>query len=192
MISKLKKTAGFTLIELIIYISILSVITVVVANSFLILNRGRAGVEAKSELNSNLRFVTEKIKRDIASSSSLITPDSATISAGASTTALKLLMVDNLSLASSTVEYLVSNNRVKRQIKSQPSNTIISDEYISSDKIKIQAGDLYFFGLENTNSILNIKRISVEINLRGTYNSSSSDWQYTQSDQTSADINKDN
>jgi len=165
--------AGFTLIELTIYIAILSVVTVVVADSFLILNKGRGGVEAKSELNSNFRFATEKIKRDVAAATNLTTPN---------TTAASSTLLD-LTVASSSIKYTLNNNRVTRQVDAQPF------EYITSDTVKISS--LYFNRLENINTVLNKKRLSVEINIAGSYNSTSPDWQYSQSDKTSVDLNQD-
>jgi prepilin-type N-terminal cleavage/methylation domain-containing protein len=167
------KKSGFTLIELAIYIAILSVVTVVVADSFLILNKGRGGVEAKSDLNSNLRFATEKIKRDITSASNLITPDTT----AASSTLL------NLTISGASVKYTLNNNRVTRQVDAAPF------EYITSDTVKIN--NLYFNRLENINTVFNKKRISVEINISASYNSASPDWQYNQSDRTSVDLNQD-
>lgn len=167
------KKSGFTLIELAIYIAILSIVTIVVADSFLILNKGRGGVEAKSELNSNFRFATEKIKRDISTASNLVTPDTT----AASTTLL------NLIVSGSSVKYTLNNNRVTRQVDSSPF------EYITADTVKVTS--LYFNRLENINTVLNKKRISVEINIAGSYNSASSDWQYSQDSKTSVDLNQD-
>jgi len=167
------KKFGFTLIELTIYMAVLSIITVVVADSFLALNKGRSGVQAKSELDSNFRFAVEKMKRDVASADTLVVPGTT----AASTTSL------SLTIASSSVVYTLSNNRVTRQIDAQPF------EYITSDTVKINS--LYFNRLENINPVLNKKRISVEINIFGAYNSTSPDWQYSQNDKTSVDLNKD-
>lgn len=165
--------AGFTLIELAIYIAILSVVTVVVADSFLILNKGRGGVEAKSELNSNFRFATEKIKRDVAAATNLTTPD---------TTAASSTLLD-LTVAGSSIKYTLNNNRITRQVDALPF------EYLTSDTVKITS--LFFSRFENINTVLNKKRISVEINMAGSYNSTSPDWQYSQSDKTSVDLNQD-
>ena len=169
----LKKIAGFTLIELMIYLAILSVITVVVADAFLILNKGKGGVEDKSELNSNLRFVIERMKRDVSSASSLTTPNTT-----AATSSSLVLVV-----GANSISYTITNDRIARQVDAQPV------EYISSDKVKITS--LYFNRLENTNTVLDKKRISVEINIFATYNSTSPDWQYSQSERTSVDLNQD-
>jgi type II secretory pathway component PulJ len=168
-----KKIAGFTLIELTIYIAILSVITVMVADSFLILNKGKGGVAAKSELNSNLRFVLERMKRDVSSASSLITPNTT-----AATSSSLVLVV-----GANSISYIIDNNRIARQVDSQPL------EYVSSDRVRIT--DMYFSRLENTNLVLDKKRISVEINVFASYNSNSPDWQYSQNERTSIDLNQD-
>lgn len=168
-----KKRIGFTLIELLIYIAILSIVTVVVADSFLILNKGRGGVEAKSELNSNFRFTIERMKRDISSASALNSP--------ATTVATSTVL--SLTVGTSTVQYTLTSNRVSRQVDATPI------EYISADTVKINS--LYFSRIENTNTVLNKKRISVEINISGAYNSTSPDYQYFQSDKTSVDLNQD-
>jgi type II secretory pathway pseudopilin PulG len=173
MNQKIKKLAAFTLIELLVYMAILAGVTVMVADSFLILNKGRGGVEAKSELNSNLRFVMERIKRDVASASALTMPDT--------TAATSSLL--NITLGANAIKYAINNNRVTRQVDEQ------ALEYISSDKIKITS--LYFGRVENNNAVLNKKRINVEINITGAYNSTSPDWQYSQSEKTSVDIQQD-
>jgi len=170
---KTKKALGFTLIELVVYIAILSVVTIMVADSFLILNKGRGGVEAKSELNSNTRFVIERIKRDVAAASALNSP--------ASSVATSTLL--DLTVASSSIKYTVSANKVTRQVDAQ------TPENISSDNINFDS--LYFARVENTNPILNKKRISVEINISAYYNSLSPDYQFRQSEKTSIDLNQD-
>lgn len=170
---RIKKNLGFTLIELVIYVSILSIITLVVADSFIALNKGRAGVEAKSDLNSNLRFATEKMKRDISSASNLVTPANIT----ASTTVLEL------TIASNSVKYTTNNNRVTRQVDALPF------EYITSDTIKIN--NLFFSKLLYDNTNLSKTRVSVEINIFGAYNSTSPDWQYSQNEKTTVDLNPD-
>ena len=143
------------------------------ANSFLILNKGRGGVEAKTELNSNMRFVVERMKRDISSASALNTPSS---------TAATSSLLD-ITVAGSSIKYTLSANKVTRQVDAQ------AVEYITSDNVKFDT--LYFARMENTNAVLNKKMESVEINLGGSYNSTSPDYQYRQSEKTTVDLNQD-
>lgn len=159
--------------ELLIYIAILSVMTVIVANTFIMLTKGQGNIQAKSELNSNLNFALEKIKRDVTSADNLTMP----FTAGGSATSLKLTIGGN------TVSYGVTDGRLTRQVDSG------TPEYITSDKVNISY--IMFFRRENSNSTLTKKVIDVEINLTGAYNSSSPDWQYSQSVKTSVSLNKD-
>jgi len=167
------KKSGFTMAELLIYIAVLTLVTVMVANSFIILNKGRGGVEAKSELNSNLRFVVEKMKRDISTASAIASP--------ATTLATSSLL--ELTVGTDIIKYSINASRISRQINTNPI------EYISSTNVKINS--LYFSKLENINSVLSKKKVSVEINLAASYNSNSPDYQYQQSLQTSVDLNQD-
>ena len=172
MLYKFKKIGGFTLIELLIYISILSVITFIVADSFIMLNKGRASVEAKSELNSNLRFAAEKMERDIASASDLVE----LINTSYSTSHITFLS------GGDTISYLVFSNRIIRRVNGS------SFEYITSDKVNIT--NLSFVRVENINNFFSKRIISVEINISGSYNSTSPDWQYSQSQTVSTSLNK--
>lgn len=163
------------MVELLIYMAVLALVTVMVANSFIILNKGRGGVEAKSELNSNLRFIVEKMKRDISAASAIASP-------GTTTASSSLL---ELTIGVNSIKYTrdINTNRVSRQINTEPI------EYISSNNVKIS--DLYFSKLENINNVLNKKRVSVEINIFASYNSSSPDYQYQQNVKTTVDLNQD-
>ena len=176
MILKYKKMmcrSGFTLMELALYIAILAVMTIVVSNTFLILNKGGVNVEAKSELNSNFHFVIEKIKRDVSSATAISSP----AGAGANSTLLEVTVGGQL------IKYTVSNNRVGRQSNNLPI------EYVSSDSVNIT--NLNFLRLENINTYLGKKRISIEITIAGAYNSLSPDLQYSQSQKTTIDLNQD-
>lgn len=170
---KKKSLAAFTLMELILYLAVLLVMSVVLSNTFLLLNKGGSNVQAKSELNSNFNFINLKIKRDILMASNLNTP----LVASTSSTTL------DITVGGQSIKYTLNANRVTRQINSQ------AVEYISSDSINIS--NLQFTRLENSNSILGTKKIGVEVNISGAYNSSSTDLNYTQSQKTSFNLNND-
>jgi hypothetical protein len=162
---KNNKLPGFTLMELILYLSVLMIMSV--------LNKGGSNVEAKSELNSNFHFTVEKIKRDVSLATTINTP----ATASATSTIL------DLTVGGQSIKYTVTGTQVSRQIATQ------TPEYITTDLIKISS--LIFTRLENVNTILNKKRIVVEINISGSYNSTSPDLNYTQSQKTSISLNKD-
>jgi len=159
--------------ELMIYVSVLSIMSVIVANTFISLGKGGSNVEAKSELNSNFRFAIEKIKRDV----SLATAISSPAVAGANSNLL------DVTVSGQSVKYTITNNKISRQVGVQ------AVEYITSDAINITA--LSFTRLENVNSVLNKKRISVEIIMTGEYAGSNPELRYQQSQKTTAVINQD-
>jgi len=168
-----KKSSGFTLLELLIYIAILAIITLVIANAFIILNRSRGQVEAKNEVSSNLRFALEKTKRDIVTAKSLVTP-------AVKNTASSTL---ELTIASDTIKYFASSSLLFRQTNTN------APEQITTAKVKIDS--INFKRLENYNAVLKKKRVSVEISFTISYNSLSPDWQYGSSDKTTAEVSAD-
>ncbi len=68
------KQQGFSLLELVIYLGILSGMMVVISNTFIDLSKGRGRVEARNEVNAAIRFVTERMVQDAKGASALITP----------------------------------------------------------------------------------------------------------------------
>ncbi len=170
---KRKSLAAFTLMELIIYLAVLLVMSVILSNTFLLLNQGGVNVQAKSELNSNFNFINTKIKNDILAASSLNTPATVNSSSG----------ILDLTVNGQSIKYALSSGRVTRQINTQTA------EYISSDLIVID--QLNFLRLENYNALLNKSRVSVEVSLSGIYNSSSSDLKYGFTQKTSIFLNQD-
>lgn len=170
---KTKLKSGFTLMELLLYLAVLLVMSVILANTFLLINKGGSNVQAKSELNSNFTFINAKLKRDVLLATALTTP----ASAGATSSVL------DLTIEGQSIKYALSNNRITRQINSQAA------QYISSDFIKIN--NLQFTRLENSNSVLGKKRIGIEIDFSGSYNSDSPELNYTQSQKTTINLNQD-
>jgi type II secretory pathway component PulJ len=170
---KNNKLPGFTLMELTLYLSILVIMSAIIANIFILLNKGGSNVEAKSELNSNFHFTVEKMKRDIYSATAVNTP------ATASATSTTL----DLTVDGQSVKYTVTGTQISRQIATQ------TPDYITTDLIKINS--LIFTKLENTNTVLNKKRVSIEINISGSYNSTSPDLNYSQQQKTTVSLNKD-
>lgn len=65
---------GMSLLELLIYVAILSGIMIVVSDMFILLSKGRGQAEARSEVNSAVRFAAERIKQDVKNTSAIATP----------------------------------------------------------------------------------------------------------------------
>lgn len=146
------QSEGFTLLELLVYISILSVVMLAVVGIFIAIGRGQNQVEVRSEVNSNLRFATEKIAQDLRAASAVATP-----ATPGGTTANNLVMT----VSGTTVEYCVASNQLRRQTVTACN---ASSETVTSNKVTVATPT--FTRLENsTGAPLNKTVISIAIDL---------------------------
>lgn len=165
--------AGFSLLELLIYVAILATITTFITGAFFSINQGRARVEAATEVNSNLRFAVEKITQDIKSASVVAMP----ATAGATSTSLQL------TVSGTSLTYCMPDGYVRRQ--SGGACTAASSPITSSTTI---GNLLVFTRMENTNATLGKTFITVGISLGLQYNSNAPEWQYSATKQTTVPI----
>ena len=168
-----KKEKGFSLLELLIYIALLSILMTVIAGVFISVNRGRGQAEAVSEVNSNLRFAFEKISQDLRFADSVTTPSSA----GATSTSLVV------NVSGTAVTYCVVDWKLKRQVNG---SCVVGSESVTSDTVAVK--NSVFRRIENTNAFFSKTVVSMEINLTMDYNSSSPDWQYSGSKKTTISL----
>jgi len=158
--------------ELLIYIGLLSVIVAMVGAIFISINKGRGQAEAKMEVNSALNFATEKISQDIHSASAVTTPAS-----GNSETLA-------ITVSGTATTYCVVDGKLHRQTGGGECNA--SSPALTSDLVTIAAPT--FTRLENTNITLSKTIVSVEMTLTASYNSTSPDWQYSETKKTTASL----
>lgn len=173
IMSKNFSQKGFSLFELLVYIAVLSVVSLTIVGIFIYITKGRGQSESKSEVNSNLRFAVEKITQDLRYASSVATP--ATASASSTT-----LVFDS---GGSTITYCVAEGALRRQIGGscdQNSATITSEAVTISGPV--------FTRFENTNAVLGKTVVSIKINLTASYNSTSPDWDYTETKTTTMSL----
>lgn len=172
-INNQSQTSGLSLLELLIYIAILAVLTLFIAGIFISISRGRGASEARSEVNSNIRFAIEKISQDLraaTSSAAINTPNS-------TTTPTSVL---NITLGANTIEYATTTaGQLRRSLDGSPEN-------ITSDLVEVNS--LSFKRLQNRNQILGKDFISIEINIGARYKSESPDWQYKENKKTTIGI----
>lgn len=159
---------AFSLLELLIYISILAIVMVVLSASFTAINKGSGKSEAQIEVNSNLRFVLELIGRDIRSASSISVPSSGTTSSSLITT-----------VSGTQVAYCLTNGTLRRQLAGVCS---VSSEGISSKNVLIT--NLLFTRLENSNTITGKTAVSIEVVVGMSYAGTNPDRQYSGSKKT--------
>lgn len=163
---------GFSLLELLIYIAILSGLMVIISNTFISLSKGRGQSEAKSEVNSAIRFAIERIRQDLkgaTSTSPIITPVFGTASS-----TLKLTTV-----AGTPITYDVSLGQLRRNDNGTIATTTGTNVVVSAPT---------FTRIENYNTTFGATTTSIQVDMTFTYNSSSTDWKYSDRMRTSVSL----
>lgn len=166
---KIQKNMGFSLLELLIYITILSVLVVIISNTFISLSKGNGQSQAKSEVNFAIRFATELLRQDIKNASVISTP----ASVGTSST---LTLIRN----GVTIVYDTSGGALRRK------EGIASPVNLTNSSISVNTPT--FRRIENTNLVFGVTNTTIQINMAFSYNSTSPDWAYTASLQTTVDL----
>jgi len=147
--------SGFSLLEVLIYITVIAGVTAIVSAIFLSIAGGQAKANAAAEINSNIRFATDKINQDILSASAVTQPTAA----GQISNALAL------TVGASSIGYCAVNNRLYR------SSSGVCDgnaEPITGQDVKVKS--LSFARLENTNTVLPETIVSIQTVLTLGYN----------------------
>ncbi len=171
----MKKCRGFSLLELLLYISLVSVVTLVISTTFLSFNRGRGQVESKGEVNSAMNFALEKVSQDLRSGSAVTTPFLA------GETADDSLVV---TVGSDTITYCLNDGQLRREVGAGSCGA--SSASLTSPAVYISSID--FTRVENTNATLGTTMVSIIIKIDAVYDSVSPDWQYSASKETAVTL----
>jgi prepilin-type N-terminal cleavage/methylation domain-containing protein len=161
--------SGFTLLELLIYITVLSILLVIISNTFISLSKGNGQSQARSEVDSAVRFSLELIKQDLKNASVVTTPAS-----GGSSSTL------TLTRGGVTIIYDVSAGALRRKEGAAAAVNVTNPN--------ITVGTPTFTRLENTNTAFSITSVSIKVAMSFSYNSTSPDWAYSTSAQSSFDL----
>lgn len=164
-----KKNMGFSILELLLYIAILSILVVLITNTFITLSRGTGQSQARSEVDAAIRFASELIKQDIKNASTITTP-----ATGGTSTTLSLVR------GGVAIVYDVSAGALRRKEGAATPVNVTSPV--------ILVGTPTFTRLENTNTVFSTTTVSLKVMFNFSYNSTSPDWSYTTSLQTSTDL----
>ena len=161
--SKFKiKNSGISLLELLIYIALLSGLMVIVSDAFIMLSRGRGQAEARSEINSAIRFAGEIIKQDVKNATAVSAP---------------LLGVPGstltLTVSGDTILYDMSGGTLRRKVNAGTPEAV-TGSYVTVDVPT-------FTRIENHNSILNATTTAIQVAMTMRYNAESGDWTYEDS-----------
>lgn len=100
-----KLVCGFTLVEMVIYIAILSIIVVLVTSSILVMSKSLSSIQTSRKINNFAETSLERIVREIRFADSVDTLNS---TFGVSPGVLKLNTIDPTSEIQGTVEFYLS------------------------------------------------------------------------------------
>ena len=159
---------GISLIELLIYIAILSGLMVIISDGFIMLSKGRGQAEARSEVNAAIRFSSELIKQDIKNAGAIVTP-----ALGTSSSTLTLVV------GGSYVTYDAVGGVLRRTENGTTATTTGGSVLISNPT---------FTRIENYNALHGATTTAVQIALLMGYNASSTDWTYSNSLRTTVSL----
>ncbi len=160
---------GFSLLELLIYMAILSSLMVVVSSSFLSLSKGRGQSQARNEVQSSVRFAAERLRQDIKAASAVVTPTSG----NASSTLV-------LTIAGTQVTYDVATGTLRRK------EGVAAPISVTGAGIIVNPPS--FTVLSNYNARLVATTTAVQILMTFRYNASSTDWTYSNTLRTSVTL----
>lgn len=165
-------TKGFSLLELLIYVGILSGLMVVIGNAFISLSKGRGQSDARSEVNSSVRFAGERLKQDIKNASAITTPILGTASSTLT------LVVPGF-----TVTYDTLGGQLRR---TEGTGLATTTTVITGPAIFVDTP--VFTRLENYSATLQATTTAIKISALFHYNASSTDWTYQGALQTTISL----
>jgi len=147
-----RKVWGFTLIEMIVYVAILSAVFILVVNTILIVSRSYSAIKVTSDINSSASISLERLIREIRLASGVDTIQS---NLGTHPGRLFLNTVDSLG-APMTLDFYIENNLLKLKKNGVLSGTLVRDN--------IQVTNLIFRHIELGVS----EAVKIEMRIQGT------------------------
>lgn len=149
----IKNKKGFTLIEMLIYIALLGVITVVIVGVFFVISRTNSRITTLIEINSNATSVMERISYEISNADNIYFPTSNFFN----TTAYDSLKPAQFSLVTKQgaavnersvyVDFYVKNNTIF--MKQDGVNPVA----LTSKNVSVQNVNFYYFKNGNRESV---------------------------------------
>lgn len=163
-IKKKARTAckGFSLVELLIYVSIFSVISAIFIGVLFHATLGWTRSKVESEVQQNLRFAMEDIARTAQQATAISSP-----SVGSSANALTAVV------GGQNVQYSLSGTALQKQVGANPA------ENITTDKVKVTY--LSFKTLQNTAlSNTSVQATTTQFAMTVEYNSTNNQYIYVE------------
>lgn len=169
IMAKLRSNKGFTLLELLIYIFILTIVTMMLANAIISLIGGISQVTASNEVDSSIRFLEDRVGQDVNFATNISVPSGTGSSNSTSTLTIT-------ASSGSTVTYCLISSVIYRST----GTCSASSEPMTSGEVKVTA--LTFTVYADTNNILSKTTTSVQMLVTMSYNSASLNTTYSESD----------
>lgn len=161
-----KLQSGFTMLELLIYLAIVSVSTGLLAGAFVSISRGQAQAEIRNEVQSNVRFALDKIAQDVRKASAVATP----ATNGATGAVL------DMTVSSVQVSYCVFGGQLRR---SSGGACTGSSPVITTPAVNVSS--ISFTRIGNTNTVLSKTFTGIKVDIAVGYNSTGPDKQFSAS-----------
>ncbi|MEK7452993.1 MAG: prepilin-type N-terminal cleavage/methylation domain-containing protein [Patescibacteria group bacterium] len=164
--SPLKANRGFSILELLIYMAIFSIISLALIDIIGALSRGWTRSQVEAEVQQNLRYAVNSISQDIKNASSVTTPD-------------VNLSSNNLDLNLGGVSYKYFLTGLNPPIL-QKQISLSAAENVTTDKVKVIDIKFYtFLNQASTNS--QIQATTTQFFIKIGYNSNNPEFSYQQS-----------
>ena len=168
-----KNGNGFTLIEILVYIAISSIIMLAISSFFLWTNRSSAKINASKEVLTNSKRAMETMSYEIRHAERIYTPTSV-FSSSTGQLSLETKNYNPQGETTSYVDFFICQNQLC--LKKESQNPII----LTSEKVKIDS--LKFFQVNSTSTA------SVQVNLEMSYIAPSDKPEYQASMNTTSTI----
>lgn len=155
------KNQGTTLLELLIYITIVSFVLLGTSALFISLSKAKGLADALNVVNTNARFTQNIIAKDLRSASAITTP----VLPGSTTGTLVMV------IGGDTITYDVMGAQLRRTRNADMPEIITTPNVLVENPL--------FLRLGNTNTVLGKTTTTVQFGMTVTFNSTSPDYVFT-------------
>lgn len=153
---------GFSLLELLIYMAIFSLISLGLINLISTLSKGWVRSQVESEVQQNFRYVTNLILQDIKKASSVTLP----VAGGSGGTL-------DLNVSGQSYQYFLTGTTLQKKVGAGAA------EDITSSKVKVTDLDFYTFEASSPSN-QQIQATTTQFFIKVEYNSTASEFSYSQ------------
>lgn len=161
---------GFSLLELLVYLAILSGLMVIISDTYIELSKGRGRAEARNEVNAAIRFAAERIRQDVKAASAVVSP-----ALGIPGSTLQM------TVGGTPVTYDVLLGQLRRNDNGAMATTTGANVFVDPPT---------FTRFENYSgtTLNNATTTAIQVMMTFHYNASSTDWTYSDSLRTTISL----